>query len=301
MSLSFAQIQVLRRDLLFATAVLDAYEEEDVCHTVMLELRAGAWGYWEAPTRIVGLHAFNGPAGDTILAMGFAGDFQERSAGGTHWARIGSGPDMPSTLRRVTCLRAVAGEIFAAGMGRQVFRRAESGGSWTRADAGALIPRGTFELNGFTSIDGFATDELYACGLGGQIWRTQNGVWHRLATPTNVTLTAVRCLASGLVLVGGAGGVLLIGRDERWQAIEHDQTSSGILAMETLGDVVFITTERGELFELAGDELNPVETGLSPTPMVLSMHARGGTLATVGGHDLLLFEGGTWTRIDPPF
>lgn len=122
-----------------------------------------------------------------------------------------------------------------------------------------------------------------------------------MVTPTNVTLSVTRCLPSGSVLVGGAGGTLLEGRGEHWRVIEHDATASGFVNIESIGPQVFVTTDQCELFELRGDDLIPVDTGLDPKPMTLTMHAQADFLVSAGGRDIIVYEAGNWSRLEAPF
>jgi len=127
--------------------------------------------------------------------------------------------DQSFTISR---LRAIAGQAYAAGNGRTVFRR-ERDGQWTclSGNDNAIDERIKTEKRGFgfTDIAGFAADDIYACGGDGDLCHFDGKHWRELKTPTTADLHSICCAGNGMVYIGGNKGVLIEGRDNKWEMI----------------------------------------------------------------------------------
>src|SRR3954453_9214350 len=75
----------------------------------------------------------------------------------------------------------------------------------------------------FEAIDGYDDTELYAAGTGGALWRYDGAFWRQIPVTTNVRLTGITASADGTVYVCGQSGVLLRGRGDLFELIEHDE------------------------------------------------------------------------------
>jgi len=123
---------------------------------------------------------------------------------------------------RIDRLRAIAGQAYAAGNGRTVFRR-ERDGQWTclSGNDNSLRERIKTEKRGFgfTDIAGFAADDIYACGGDGDLCHFDGKNWRELDPPTNNDFDCICCADNGLVYLGGRNGLLVEGRDDHWRMI----------------------------------------------------------------------------------
>src|SRR6266540_836063 len=138
-------------------------------------------------------------------------------------------------------------------MKRQVFRRPVNTSRWERFDDGVLVPKTSKEVAGFLTIDGFSGSEIYAAGYRGEIWYFDGMKWRRIDSPTNLRLEALRCVVGDSVIAVGDEGVILLGRDDRWDVVAQELTDETFTDVETFQERIFISTEVGVLYELQKD------------------------------------------------
>ena len=89
-----------------------------------------------------------------------------------------------SFFSNVKCVRR--GHAYAVGPRRKVYVR-ESPGTWRHLAAGSDkgTELATLDRGGFTDIDGFGEEDLYACGGRGDLWHFDGVVWAHVDLPTN--------------------------------------------------------------------------------------------------------------------
>lgn len=298
MPILFSFGQILNKSTLFLSGVLDDWEENDVCHALFFRRQVDRWNYWSINSRIVGFHVFPISLGEIIIAPCQEGSIYINKEGEERWETIGIGPEMPSTLRHLTCSRVIGSFLYVAGMQRQVFRKCIPDGAWERADQGALISRHSTEINGFLSIDGINEKNMYGVGFYGQLWNYKNEQWFQLTSPTNLKLKSVRCMGDGAVYVAGAKGIILKGIADRWEIIEQDLTLSTFMNVEIFEGTLFLVTDRGGLYRLVNDQLSKVEFDC-PTEFHF-LHSHGELLLALGFSMAYLFDGVVWTKIETP-
>jgi hypothetical protein len=290
---------VYRRDQLFIAAVDMDLEEEDVYHGYIVRWKNGAWAQWPVANRIYALGVFDLQGGLTSLAMGPDGRIQVGDNQGFRWETVDATEDGPTQRRTLTCLRRLASSVYAAGMSRMVYRRSAAG-QWTRVDTGVRVPRNSPEVTGLLAIDGFSENDIYAVGFHGQIWRFDGVRWTSLDSPTNSKLECVRCTDTGEVFIAGSGGLILRGREDTWDIVEHDQTEETFWGLEYAFGAIYLSTAAGEIYHLVGNEVSRVEINVGKAIGTRSLHYADGVLLSTGAHDLCLFDGQTWTRLSHP-
>ncbi len=299
-SISFGKGFVYRKSTIYVDAALDDLDENDEYHTVMLRWSQGKWGHWTVQNRIISHIVFDGPMGRTVMAMGIDGRIQVGDRSGFRWETVDIGDEAPSNLRHLTTMRIIGRYIYVAGMARQVYRKAISGGRWERADQGALVPRKSLEIAGFKAIDGLHDKDIYAVGFYGEVWHFDGSMWHRLDSPTNVKLVCVRCLSPDLVLVGGDNGIVIRGNKDKWEIVNNEVTNQTIWGIGYFMETLYLSTNQGALFKLEDDKIVPVDMGFDRQVSTGFLHANDGVLLSVGVHDLVLFDGKSWTEIPHP-
>ena len=198
----------------------------------------------------------------------------------------------PPRVPRITGIRSVAtaaGKAYAIGLRGFVYRF-DGPKRWARIDDG--LPE-TF--NG-QAIHGFALNELYAVGRGGQLWQFDGRTWVARDLPTSVTLTCVGCAADGQVYVGGHEGVLLRGRHDRWEVVDHAATGDDIWSVGDFLDAVYFSTMKG-VFRLDGDAGEAVRFGADVPGSCYQLSVGDGVMWSVGEFDIMAFDGRSWRRI----
>jgi hypothetical protein len=296
-TIGFTHGVVYRKQMLYVAAVNMDLEDRDFYHGYILRWDGVAWAHWPVENRIYALDAFDTRGGRTVLAMGPDGRVHVAEHRGFHWEMMDTADDGPSDHRCLTCLRRVGGHVYSAGMSRMVYRRPLDGGRWERADTGARVPRTSIDIAGFLSLDGFDERDLYAVGFHGDIWHSDGAYWQPLDSPTNLKLECVRCVEDGRVYIAGAKGLILRGRGASWDVVEQDLTEETFWGMEFAFGSLYLSTDVGLIYRLAGDVFSPVETGLGKRITTRGLHCNDGVLLSTGAHDLCLFDGQRWTEV----
>jgi len=197
----------------------------------------------------------------------------------------------------LTNLGSAGDRIYACGMGRVAFRREPGGTTWT--DVSAPWPAADEGVIGFTAIGGCDASPVYAVGWKGEIWTLSNGHWSMEDSPTNANLNAVAVTADAEVYCVGDGGVMLHGRRGMWSVIDTG-TDFNLQDVCVHAGEVFVSTDF-EVFRLRDGALVPDlasdDPDVSVTCLKLASGGSGGSLYSVGPHDVFERAGDTWTRL----
>ncbi|MEN0107037.1 MAG: hypothetical protein AAGC84_11510 [Pseudomonas sp.] len=200
------------------------------------------------------------------------------------------------TLNLLREVRCIDGEAYACAMDRQVFRRL--GQDHWQAIHGTMPEQPADDpVFGFESIHGFASDDIYAVGWHGEIWQFNGKQWRRCTSPTNVILTRVFCADDGLVYIAGQQGVLLRGRDDSWEVIDHEDTEADLWDLQWFDGALYISTMYS-IFRLHGEHLELVDCGDATPGSCYHLDSADGILWSIGADDIVQFDGHTWTRIE---
>lgn len=218
---------------LYLTGVVKELEDGDVAHAMLWERIAGQWMRYQWSNRCYGLATYVDAGRPTAAYLGYDGVLKVRSqVHGSTVQTLEVGNDTPSTLRTVTCIRAIGDQLFVVGMRRMVYRRSFTESSWHRFDAGMRVPLADHAIAGLRAIDGGSPSELVAVGLDGEIWSYSGHAWRQEDSPTNIRLADVRCVDSRSYVIGGADGVLMVGEPGRWQMVDHEFSSETFRRIE---------------------------------------------------------------------
>jgi hypothetical protein len=201
--------------------------------------------------------------------------------------------------RGFICHVKVIGEhAYAAGMGRQVYRRIGPG-KWEQFEKGLDTSwNDPADVTGFNAIDGLSEDDIYAVGFDGDIWQCRKGEWHKVLSPTNLIIERVRAVRPDLVFAAGAWGLLLRGHDDSWDSIAQTATREGFWGLEWFQNRLYLATQHA-LFRLTDtDNLEPIDDGF-PKPRTYSkLHAANGALWSFGeSHLSWTTDGERWNEV----
>lgn len=149
--------------------------------------------------------------------------------------------DGPELYGPLVSLQSTYDGLYAVGMARQVYARNDD--EWSLISKSIIDQgRATQNLISINSITKLEDNNLCAVGLSGEIWHFQNLDWKQAQSPTNVDLTEIAKLPSGDAVVLGCSGVLLCGRDDIWEAIEHDGTTNDLISVAIFRETPYIST-----------------------------------------------------------
>ncbi|QDH70347.1 hypothetical protein [Marilutibacter alkalisoli] len=181
-------------------------------------------------------------------------------------------------------------------MNRQVWRR-DDAQQWVSLDQGAKPVDGHKEVVGFEAVDGFSESDIYAVGWNGEIWQFDGKAWSQKESPTPLVLTRVLCAGDGAVYASGRKGLLLRGCGNAWEIIDHQSMIDDIWDLAWYREELYLSTMHG-LFALDGDKLLPVDFGDDTPDSCHRLSVADGVLWSIGGKDIMAFDGAQWKRID---
>jgi hypothetical protein len=124
----------------------------------------------------------------------------------------------------------IDGEVYAYGMVRSVFRRTGVK-TWENITTEEKYPNLYADVNkskstfvgdfvGFSALDGFNANDIYAGGNQGDFWHYNGKEWRRIDLPTNADISTITCSKDGRVYVGSRIGNVVIGRENSWEVIK---------------------------------------------------------------------------------
>jgi hypothetical protein len=231
----------------------------------------------------------------TLLCMNFFGRILAATSSGFSEEEVdpsSAGPQHRGDLRDI---RVIGRHVYVAGMGRQVYRR-ESPDNWCRIDEDILVPASEATILGFNSIDGLDETSIYAVGWAGEIWRFDGQEWEQQASPTNLKLERVVCVAPNTAYMCGQNGVLLRAVEDSIEVIDHGVTDLQFWGMAWFQDTLFVATESAVYKLCPDDTLKQVEFGLNKEPITSGwLHSCSDLMWSVGGEHLFsTIDGKRW-------
>jgi hypothetical protein len=297
---SFLSGWVQDRNTVRVTAQIDSLAEAGSTLTnVMKWLRpSGQWEAFCCGFRAVRIGLTYGPTPHAFFA-GSGGDICVVNPQGGREEHVDPTNDGPVRRGDIVDLRVIGGEVYCAGMGRQVYKRLGKD-RWEHIDTGAVQPRGVIEVSGFNCIDGVSSELLYAAGFNGEIWRRAGTQWSRMPSPTNVVLNWIRVIEPNKAFCAGQLGVLLEYDGTQWRVIDLGGFNADIWSIEWFGGNLYLGTEAGLFCLSPGSVLDEVNGLPEKRKVCYELHARDGVMVAVGPKYVwITMDGGTWEDITP--
>jgi hypothetical protein len=193
-------------------------------------------------------------------------------------------------------IRVVGKDVFAAGMGRQIYRRRPNGG-WERYDDRVVAPLGEIAVSGFSSIHGTGPEDLWAVGLLGEIWHHGPKGWERHDSPTNLILHRVVAVSPQEVYATGQKGLVLRFDSTAWQVVFQNGDLGNLWGAEWFAGALYVASEVG-IFKLEGNTLDPVPVATATS--FGHLDAKDGVMWSFGtGHLTYTRDGKNWHPVAP--
>jgi hypothetical protein len=267
-------------------------EEEDEFR--VLQYKSGEW-FVKTPdwpvVSICGIERSN--KNFEVIALGMDGELLIGVPGGFSESDLQKLTGISSAIGPMRDIRIVSDDVFAAGMGRQVFRRAND--QW--ALISSPIHSAKDEIAGFNSIHGRTPNAVFAVGFEGEIWFYNGNDWKQLDSATSVVLHRVVVAPNGFAIICGAAGVLLQANSEQAITIKNEATEDNLYGLTVFKEKVFVSSMT-ELFELTDEGLQPVSVGLEGPLSFGHLEANDKYIWSVGAQHLLRSEDGVaWQLI----
>ncbi len=198
-----------------------------------------------------------------------------------------------------TSLRCIAGGYaYAVGVGREVYRRTAPD-KWHRLTTDDLVKplKGNLENAGFDDIDGFAEDDIYACGPRGNLWQFDGKRWTQEELPTDANFGKVICATDGKVYLTTDGHDVWVGRKGRWKPIRIDLDGEEFFQeIVCYKDFVIVSTDEA-LYEISTGEPRPLPLGLPPMSNFAHLASGDGILVVAGVDEAFFYDGSNWRKI----
>lgn len=295
---SFARGVVRSREVGYLVLSNDELAEKKIPHSIPVVWHKGNWLRADKPQYdwLTAATVVVRQPKEQLCAVGEYGQVLVMGSGDTHEEKIGTGKDSPDGRGPLRGARTIGKEVIVVGMDRQVYKR-EALNTWVPFDQGARPKAGSKKIVGFESVDGFSSKELYAVGWDGEIWRCDGKKWSAVDSPTNAVLTQVCCAGDGNAYACGRRGLLLRGKKDSWEVLEHESTTEDLWDLCWFDEHLYLSSTRS-LFTLEGDQLKPVKFGKDVPETCGRLSAADGVLWSIGGKDVMAFDGKKWTRID---
>jgi hypothetical protein len=228
-----------------------------------------------------------------VIALGMDGELLTGVPGGFSESDLQKLTGTSFAIGPMRDIRVVGDDVFAAGMGRQVFRRAND--QW--ALISSSIHSTKDEIAGFNSIHGRTPTAVFAVGFEGEIWFYNGSDWKQLDNATSVVLHRVVVAPNGFAIICGAAGVLLQANSEQAVTIKNQATEDNLYGLTVFKEKVFVSSMT-ELFELTNEGLQPVSIDLEGPLSFGHLEANEKYIWSVGAQHLLRSEDGVaWQLI----
>jgi hypothetical protein len=274
----------------------DSLNEQKIPHSGFVAWQDGKWidggrtDWWTAGTAVA-----KHPR-EQLCAVGTYGGVLMLGSGDRHEEQIAPNGELPKNRGPLRGVRCIGDHVYVVGMNRQAYRR-NTDNAWVSFDAGARPSPSDKTVVGFEAVDGFSESEIYAVGWDGEIWAYDGKLWKQVDSPTNLTMTSLRCGGDGLCYAAGRRGLLVRGRGSKWDLVEHESIIDDIWGLEWYADRLYLAT-MDALYTLVDGKLHVVEFGSDAPGTCYHLSAGDGVLWSIGAKDLMAFDGNTWTRID---
>lgn len=197
-------------------------------------------------------------------------------------------PDKPRS-GGIRAVAAIAGKAYAVGIRGMVYRLDDIS-RWTRIDNG--LPD-SFNAQ---AISGFDEADIYVVGRHGELWHFNGAKWRKIELPTNKNLTAIKCAGNGVVYIAGYGGMLVHGRNDTWEVINHDETEDDFWDVEFFKGNVYLST-MSDVFLLVNSGLNSLDFGSDSPDSCYQLSVAENVMWSSGEFDVMAFDGAKWTRV----
>ena len=152
---------------------------------------------------------------------------------------------------------------------------------------------------GFSAMDGFSSNDIYAGGEKGDAWHYNGKKWSRLDLPSNFHIHTITCAGDGNVYMAGYTGGVLVGRDNQWRIIDAKGGNvfgssawfDGVMYFSGSSGLHYIVNDKVVAYKFPKDE--PLIYSFESGVVASSKDA----LVACGSQQALIFDGKVWKEI----
>lgn len=305
MELVQAGARILANDMLVVILHARMDDPDEASSAIAAVNHTEVLGLWPVDLTFVAFEMVDDPDAEDGLCMlgitkeGIAVELLDQ--GELRAEHIGITDERTALLGPITDMTEVGGRALAVGMGCTAWLRTGFD-AWMCIDEDIRAPGGR---GGFTRVCATGPESVVAVGLDGLIAHFDGTRWSRIEGPTTQHLFALTRTPDGVLYAGGAGGVLLRGRAEDWQAAAMGTPEETIWSLLWFQKRLYAACSDG-LFVLESNALVPVPV-IDASGLPLVEDDGHGTLVGLDNRlyyvhpEQLLFtrDGRTWEQLDP--
>jgi len=273
-------------DLAYFSIVQDDLVEDEINHAILIALDGDDWyQLTEVNWKSIGV-VFSTLPEEAAICVGENGQVL------TYFGGTENNEEIGHELQLLRNISIVEGICYVCGMNREVFRR-DGVNNWVEIHAD---PPSDGNMYGFEAISGFSSDEMYAVGWNGEIWKRVNSNWSNCASPVNVVLTGITCTKSKLVYICGQNGALLRGRHDTWEVVSDDEVDEDLWDVVEFEEAIYVAS-KSAIYKIVDDSLVEVELDDEYISSAGRFSVNDGVLWSIGDKDIFKLDS-VWTRID---
>jgi hypothetical protein len=157
----------------------------------------------------------------------------------------------------------------------------------------------------FFDLGGLSSDNMYAVGSAGTVWRRKAGEWRQLAFPSNLRLHTVAVAPDGTAYITDIRGSVWQGQDEQWQRIVHTDNVLAYQDSAWFAGRLWCTNDSAGPFVLEDKQMVPAHRAkMAPMPAEIAAFAHridvapdGKSMLVAGMQGAALYDGKAWTLL----
>lgn len=287
----------IERDYFTVVAFLHELEDEPEEFSRIYFCDAGDWTHFETETQIVSVDQAPIANVRTYFFLARRGEVIVSDKNGQRRELIAGPGTGKGKLGYVTEIKNIAGQLYACGDNRQVYRREKD--VWVPIHDQILMKQSGRMRSSFQSISGTGPTNIFAVGNQGEMFHFDGKNWDAIDSPTNSHLQRVICVSPHLVYACGYNGVFLRGQDNDWEVFSQDNVTEELWGLTVFQDIPYVAHTEG-ILRFDGTALVPVDTKLQPPPDTSRLCVADGCLWSFGIHDICRFDGKRWNRFVCP-
>ncbi|WP_299950375.1 hypothetical protein [uncultured Ruegeria sp.] len=190
----------------------------------------------------------------------------------------------------------IDGAFYASGASMQVFRR-DGVNQWTDISPSEKL-RKEFAHQNLESIAGNNTQELYAAGEFGVVWRYDGTEWHPVQCQTNACFYTILCANDGRVYAAGQNGTVLRGKQDDFELLCSEPGIIDIWGMAEYYGKIYLAGYTALFLLDVEDELTLIPEPLKIADSFSELSVGGDTMWSLGMKDVLIFDEEYWLKFD---
>lgn len=209
-------------------------------------------------------------------------------------------------------IKNIDGKIYVAGILRKVYKKTgiktwvdispeEQNPIMFKAYREVKEKKGNFAgtRGGFSTIDGFTGNDIYAGGERGDLWHYNGKQWQIVDIPGNFNIKTITCGEDGSVYIAGNTGGIIKGRGDHWEVI--DPKGGHVFNSSTwFKGKLYLAGDMNGLHVLEGSEIKLYkfpEAGRQQYSFYGGVTSAENSLVSYGDHQALVFDGDKWEEI----